>query len=80
MLSPSFYEKMTEVMNEKKITMHQYARSSGHLRLVHTIAKIYGQHFSREIDPLNEVLISVGGDGAVSNAITSFLDEGDEVS
>ncbi len=79
MLSPSFYEKMSEVMNEKSITMHQYARSPGHLRLVNAVAKSYGQFFNREIDPLNEVLISIGGDGAVNNAITSFLEEGDEV-
>jgi aspartate/methionine/tyrosine aminotransferase len=79
MLSPSFYEKMAEVMSESNIQMHQYARSPGHLPLVHAVAKAYSPFFNRQLDPVNEILISIGGDGAVNNAITSFLDEGDEV-
>jgi aspartate/methionine/tyrosine aminotransferase len=34
---------------------------------------------NRAIDPLSEVLVSVGAYGCLYNAITAFLEEGDEV-
>lgn len=51
----------------------------GHLKLVNNIAKCYSKLLNREINPLNEVLVTVGAYGSLFNAFSSFLDDGDEV-
>ena len=51
----------------------------GSLNLVNAIAKCYSPLFQRDIDPLNEILITIGGDGALNTILTSFLNEGDQV-
>lgn len=54
-------------------------KTKGHLRLVNGIAKCYGHMLNREINPLNEVLVTVGAYGSLFNAISSFVEDGDEV-
>ncbi len=52
----------------------------GHLRLVNAIGKTYTKFMGREIDPINEVLVTVGAYGSLFNAFTSLLEKDDEVS
>ena len=54
--------------------------SKGNLTLVNAVAKYYS-HFSRgrKIDPLTEVLITVGAFSSLYNAFTGLLEKGDEV-
>jgi kynurenine--oxoglutarate transaminase/cysteine-S-conjugate beta-lyase/glutamine--phenylpyruvate transaminase len=68
-----------EVSIEKNWKFYQYTRNAGHLRLVNAIAKLYTKHFKREIDPLTQVLITIGAYGSLHNAITSLLNKDDEV-
>jgi kynurenine--oxoglutarate transaminase/cysteine-S-conjugate beta-lyase/glutamine--phenylpyruvate transaminase len=43
------------------------------LRLVESLGKLYSKLLNRTIDPLDEILITVGADGSLFNAFTSFL-------
>jgi kynurenine--oxoglutarate transaminase/cysteine-S-conjugate beta-lyase/glutamine--phenylpyruvate transaminase len=67
--------------NEMEILILKLNLKKGHLRLANAIAKCYSnpKFMDREINPLNEVLVSVGAYGCLYNALTSFLEEGDEV-
>jgi len=58
---------------------HQYARAFGHKRLVDALAKLYGPLLGREIDPMNEILITGGAYGALFYALMSNVGRGDEV-
>eukprot|EP01041_Mallomonas_annulata_P005081 gene5081-10170_t len=60
-------------------TFHQYTRPSGHPALVETIARRYSAHLNRNIDPYNEVAITVGATQALYLALMTILKPGDEV-
>lgn len=49
------------------------------MRLVNAIAETYSIFMNKKIDPLSDVLITVGADGSLFNAFSSFMNEGDEV-
>lgn len=49
------------------------------MRLVNAIAKHYSKHLSREIDPIHEVLITVGAYGSLHNAFSALVNKDDEV-
>ncbi|KAK1787295.1 hypothetical protein P4O66_002802 [Electrophorus voltai] len=71
-------------------SMHQYTRAfsyygeeqcvlQGYPRLVKIIAKFFGRIMGREIDPMEEVLITVGAYHALFCTFQALVDEGDEV-
>ena len=68
-----------EALEKNTDLIFQYTRSPGHLPLVNAIAKTYSHLLAREVDPLNEVLVTVGAYGSLFNAISSFLNKDDEV-
>ena len=51
----------------------------GHLRLVQALGVYYSKIFEREINPLNQILITVGSYGSLYNAFSSLLQKNDEV-
>lgn len=51
----------------------------GHLRLVQAIAKLYTKLLQRELNPLNEIIITSGAYEALYSAIMGHVDVGDEV-
>ena len=59
--------------------MYQYARNDGHLRLTNVVSKHYSQLLNRKVNPLDQVLITIGAYGSLNNAITSLVQKGDEV-
>lgn len=69
----------TEALEKNTDAIFQYTRSPGHLPLVNAIGKTYTHLMGREIDPINEVLVTVGAYGSLFNAMSSFLEKDDEV-
>ena len=59
--------------------LSQYARPAGHLPLVRTLAAFYEPRLGRPIDPLTEVLVTVGASEALCAIMLGLLREGDEV-
>ncbi|KAJ3022489.1 Kynurenine--oxoglutarate transaminase 3 [Thoreauomyces humboldtii] len=59
--------------------MHQYTRSEGHVRLAKALSDYYVQSMGRTLNPLTEILTTVGASEAISSIMQAFLDPGDEV-
>lgn len=57
----------------------QYARVQGHLRLVNALSATYSPRLNKVIDPLTEILITPGAQGALFIACQAFLNPRDEV-
>ncbi|KAJ8331186.1 arylformamidase [Batrachochytrium dendrobatidis] len=59
--------------------LHQYTRSEGHPKLVQELALFYSSKLGRQIDPLTEIVTTVGATEAIYSTIQAFVDVGDEV-
>ena len=70
---------LAEVIAGDNLFFHQYTRSYGHPRLVNALAKLYGQLLRRTIDPMTDVLITVGAYGSLHAAVNGLVQPGDEV-
>ena len=59
--------------------VHCYARSSGHLPLTQEIARSYEERLESKINPLTDVLVTVGASEALYLALMTYVNPGDEV-
>jgi len=57
---------------------HQYTRSYGHPRLVSALAKLYSPHMGQEVDPMSDVVVTVGAYGSLFCTVQAFIEPGDE--
>mmetsp|Transcript_25731 Transcript_25731/g.29859 ORF Transcript_25731/g.29859 Transcript_25731/m.29859 type:complete len:600 (-) Transcript_25731:1282-3081(-) len=58
---------------------HQYTRTAGHPRLVKELTGRYSKHLKRNIDPMQEVAVTVGASQALYLALQTLIQPGDEV-
>ncbi|KAM5298535.1 kynurenine--oxoglutarate transaminase 1 [Ctenodactylus gundi] len=59
--------------------LNQYTRAFGYPPLVKVLASFFGKLLGQELDPLVNVLVTVGAYGALFTAFQALVDEGDEV-
>ncbi|KAK7896448.1 hypothetical protein WMY93_021773 [Mugilogobius chulae] len=58
--------------------MHQYTRAFGHPHLVKSLATFFTRIVGHEINPLEDILVTVGAYQALFCAFQALVDEGDE--
>ncbi|KAJ3195390.1 Kynurenine--oxoglutarate transaminase 3 [Irineochytrium annulatum] len=59
--------------------LHQYTRSEGHPRLVKALSKFYADKLGKEVNPMTEIITTVGATEAIYSTIQAFVNPGDEV-
>jgi len=59
--------------------LNQYARSAGHPHLVEALSQTYSPLFGRTLDPLRQILVTVGATEGIFATIQALVNPGDEV-
>jgi aspartate/methionine/tyrosine aminotransferase len=59
--------------------INQYARAAGQPRLVNALAKVYSPYFNRALNPLQEIVVTVGATEGIFATIQALVEPGDEV-
>lgn len=59
--------------------LNQYTRYGGHLRLVQALSQVYSPLFQRELDPMDEIVVTVGATEGIFATIQALIEPGDEV-
>ncbi|NXX51485.1 KAT1 transaminase, partial [Tricholaema leucomelas] len=59
--------------------LHQYTRAFGHPPLVKVLAQFFGKLLGRDLDPMTNVMVTVGAYQALFCCFQAFVEEGDEV-
>ncbi|KAJ6654644.1 hypothetical protein lerEdw1_006797 [Lerista edwardsae] len=72
-------EAFVAAISGQNTLLHQYTRAFGHPPLVTILARFYGKLLGRELDPLTDVLVTVGAYEALFCCFQAFVDDGDEV-
>jgi len=62
-----------------KPSANWYTRAQGHPRLVKVLSEEFSPMIGREIDPMSEIITTVGAYESIFCAINAFVDSGDEV-
>ena len=76
-MPPQFLiDNMIKAMNDGH---NQYNRSFGVAPLVNKIAEVYGAKLGKTIDPMKDVLITLGANAALSSYINAYSNAGDQV-
>ncbi|XP_053601198.1 kynurenine aminotransferase-like [Plodia interpunctella] len=77
---PSHVPKaLAEAALSENPLMNQYTRGFGHPRLVQSLAKLYSPLINREINPMSEIIVTVGAYEALFTTILGHVEPGDEV-
>lgn len=77
--SPPQFAVDSLVEATKSSQIHQYTRPAGHPKLVKELAKRYSLHLDRDVDPMNEVAVTVGASQALFLSLKTLVKPGDEV-
>nr|XP_028571936.1 kynurenine--oxoglutarate transaminase 1 isoform X3 [Podarcis muralis] len=72
-------EALVEAVGGENTLLHQYTREFGHPRLVAILARFFGKLLERDLDPLKNVMVTVGAYEALFCCFQALVDDGDEV-
>ncbi|XP_053329301.1 uncharacterized protein LOC128503280 [Spea bombifrons] len=72
-------EAFANAITAEHSPLNQYTRAFGHPPLVKVLARLFGQLLGQDLDPISNVLVSVGAYGALFCTFQALVDEGDEV-
>ncbi|KXJ11237.1 kynurenine--oxoglutarate transaminase 3 [Exaiptasia diaphana] len=72
-------EALMEVAKNGETSSHQYTRGQGLPRLVNALATMFSKLHGRKIDPMNEIVVTVGAYEALYSTFMAFVNPGDEV-
>ena len=75
---PAFTKCIEEKVNGPNVNSFS-CLLQGLPRLVQALSKLYSPHLGREVDPMSEILISVGAYGSLYCTIQGLINPGDEV-
>jgi DNA-binding transcriptional MocR family regulator len=76
-LPPKFaVDSLVEAVLDSAQSPHQYTRPGGHPNLVKQLARRYSTHMKREIDPMNEVAVTVGASQALYISLQTLIKPG----
>ncbi|KAJ8286867.1 hypothetical protein GJAV_G00044250 [Gymnothorax javanicus] len=76
---PSFIQDAFSQAVSGDYSLHQYTRAFGHPPLVKILAKFFGRIMAREINPFEDILVTVGAYQALFCTFQALVDKGDEV-
>nr|XP_013805130.1 PREDICTED: kynurenine--oxoglutarate transaminase 1 [Apteryx mantelli mantelli] len=72
-------EAFVRAVSGENHMLHQYTRAFGHPPLVKILAQFFGKLLGQELDPLTNVMVTVGAYQALFCCFQALVDEGDEV-
>ncbi|KAL9826972.1 kynurenine--oxoglutarate transaminase 3-like [Geothlypis trichas] len=78
--APDFLrEALTRALSGGNHMLHQYTRAFGHPPLVKVLAQFFEKLLGRDLDPMTNVMVTVGAYQALFCCFQALVDEGDEV-
>ncbi|KAM4647197.1 uncharacterized protein AAGF69_012626 [Amazona ochrocephala] len=72
-------EALVTALSGENHMLHQYTRAFGHPPLVKILAQLFEKLLGQELDPMTNVMVTVGAYQALFCCFQAFVDEGDEV-
>uniref|UniRef100_A0A8C3PL76 Aminotransferase class I/classII large domain-containing protein n=1 Tax=Calidris pygmaea TaxID=425635 RepID=A0A8C3PL76_9CHAR len=72
-------EAFVRALSGENHMLHQYTRAFGHPPLVNILAQFFGKLLGRDLDPMTNVMVTVGAYQALFCCFQAFIEEGDEV-
>ncbi|XP_038192803.1 kynurenine--oxoglutarate transaminase 1 isoform X2 [Arvicola amphibius] len=76
---PDFALQAFQQATSGDFMLNQYTMAFGYPPLTKILASFFGKLLGQELDPLKNVLVTVGAYGALFTAFQALVDEGDEV-
>ncbi|KAJ3101802.1 Kynurenine--oxoglutarate transaminase 3 [Physocladia obscura] len=76
---PSFIRQAASDAVANECMGHQYTRSEGNPRLVNVLSKFYADKIGRVLNPLTEIITTVGATEAIYTSMQALVSPGDEV-
>uniref|UniRef100_A0A8C6GFM6 Kynurenine aminotransferase 1 n=1 Tax=Mus spicilegus TaxID=10103 RepID=A0A8C6GFM6_MUSSI len=76
---PDFAVQAFQQATTGNFMLNQYTTAFGYPPLTKILASFFGKLLGQEMDPLKNVLVTVGAYGALFTAFQALVDEGDEV-
>ncbi|KAJ8298987.1 hypothetical protein KUTeg_023047, partial [Tegillarca granosa] len=71
---------MSEATTGSNYMLNHYTRGYGHPRLVNILARLYGKLMRQDLNPMSDILVTVGAFEALHCACQGLINPGDEVS